>query len=329
MESSCAVLIGKDSVELLSLQTPELREGEILVKICYTGLCGTQIGEIRGTRGEDKFIPHLLGHEASGIVMKIGKDVTTVNVGDKVVCTWMRGIGQDGLPKRYSLLYNAGPITTFQEYSVIPENRIIPIPNDMDLRIACLWGCAIPTGAGSIINILKMDLNKDIIIYGCGNTGSMAILAAKLYQPRNIAVVDKNIERLKYALDLGANIFYKDISEVKEKYDYALETTGNLNVMNFAINSIKDSGKVCIAGNLKPNEKISVDPIDLNKGKIYGSWGGFKDRNNVNLEQFIWDYYKTLDLNNVKITEYSLKDIKKAIQDFDTVIGKIVIKIAD
>src|SRR6266852_385854 len=109
-----------------------LDAGQVLVKVLHTTICGAQINEIDAVKGPDKFLPHLLGHEASGRVLEIGPGVSHVKCGDYVVLHWRPGLGiQARAPyyERHGKAIRAGWVTTFQEYSVVSENRVTPIPN--------------------------------------------------------------------------------------------------------------------------------------------------------------------------------------------------------
>jgi S-(hydroxymethyl)glutathione dehydrogenase/alcohol dehydrogenase len=88
---------------IAEIALPEtLAVGQVLVKVHFSGICGSQIGEIDGAKGEDKFLPHLLGHEASGTVLAIGLGVRHVKPGDKVVMHWRKGLGIEAAPPAYS-----------------------------------------------------------------------------------------------------------------------------------------------------------------------------------------------------------------------------------
>src|SRR5204863_5793005 len=122
--------------------------GQVLVKISCTGICGAQLGEISGVKGPDKFLPHLLGHEGGGEVVGVGPGVTQVKEGDRVVMHWRKGAGIHARPAKYqwgSRTVNAGWVTTFQEYAVVSENRVTPIPKDVPFEVAALMGCAVTT----------------------------------------------------------------------------------------------------------------------------------------------------------------------------------------
>src|ERR1700720_3581152 len=112
-----------DQIEL----PDELGVGQVLVKVLYTTICGAQINEIEAAKGPDKFLPHLLGHEASAQVLEVGLGVTTVKPGDTVVLHWRPSQGIQCQPPAYQWRGNklkAGWVTTFNDYAVISENRM-------------------------------------------------------------------------------------------------------------------------------------------------------------------------------------------------------------
>src|SRR5882757_8418314 len=127
---------------------PELSFGQVRVKVHYSGICGAQINEIEGAKGPDKFLPHLLGHEGSGVVEDIGPGVKTVAKGDHVVLHWRPSHGVQSETPVYDWQgkkVNAGWVTTFNEKAIVSENRLTVIPKDFDMRLAPLFGCAVTT----------------------------------------------------------------------------------------------------------------------------------------------------------------------------------------
>ena len=152
----------------------ELDVGQVLVKIFYTTICGAQINEIQAVKGPDKFLPHLLGHEASGTVIETGPGVSNVKSGDTVVLHWRpsRGI-QSSTPsyKWRGQKLNAGWVTTFNQFAVVSENRLTVLPSSYDLKVAPLLGCAVTTALGVINNDAKVKIGEFIVVFGIGGVG--------------------------------------------------------------------------------------------------------------------------------------------------------------
>ncbi len=319
MKTKCAILreLNKPlSVEYL--EVPSLKCGQVLVKITYTGLCGSQINEIRGIRGDDKFLPHLIGHEGYGTVVSIGSGVTKVKPYDEVVITWIVGTGLEGGPKTYGNC-NAGSISTFQEYSVVSENRLVKCPTYHDpIRIA-LFGCMIPTGCGTILHMVN---GNSVRIFGAGNIGSAAVVAASQLG-KKVYVVDVIKEKLDYALSLGADIINLPTDKL-DKVDTAIDTTGKTRAIEQAFDSINNNGTVVIVGNTIDGVKIKVDPFEFIKGKkIVGSWGGGCDPD-IDIPLLMG----TIDVSKIIVNIYSLDDVNKAIDDFKSgICGKVLLEV--
>ena len=292
MKTKAAILheIGKPLV-IEELQIPELQPGQVLVKILYSGICRSQLNEIKGLKGKDKYLPHALGHEGGGIVEEIGPGVSQVKPGDHIVLSWIKGLGMDAPSITYlkgDEKINAGAITTFSEYSVISENRVTPITEKMPLDKAALLGCAIPTGGGIILNQIKPTPGSSLAVIGVGGLGLSSILLADLADCAPIVAVDINEEKLQFARRLGATEtinsattdFVSAILDITKGkgVDYAIETAGSTETIEKAFKAVKwdiwEGGLVVIAGNPPHNEKISIDPFYLKGKRITGSWGG-------------------------------------------------------
>lgn len=156
-----ATVLNKPGANLVlynNIVLPELGKGQLLVKLHYSGVCHSKVMEAKGLRGEDKYIPHLLGHEGSATVLKMGAGITKVKEKQRVILSWIKGKGRDVPSVKYiwkDSVINTGAVTTFNEYAVVSENRVTPLPDGLPLDIAVLFGCAIPTGAGIVMNHLK------------------------------------------------------------------------------------------------------------------------------------------------------------------------------
>lgn len=285
---ACVLTQTNQPLELMELQTPtELTSGQVIVKIKKAGLCRSQLMEARGLRGKDKFLPHLLGHEGVGYVVNTASDVTKVKPGDRVILGWLKGKGLDSggstLLTTSGKKINAGPVTTFSEYSLVSENRLTICPDDITDDVAVLLGCALPTGAGIVLNQARPNHTQEVLLIGLGGIGLSALLMLKHLNPKTITVIDTNPEKVMLAKSLGVNnafIMHEGIlEEISTKFpngfDYAIECAGQSSSIELAFELINNNGR-CIFASHPPNgDKIQLDPHALICGKrIEGSWGG-------------------------------------------------------
>ncbi len=265
--------------------------GQVLVKLAYSGVCQSQLMEVRGRRGSDSYLPHLLGHEGSGQVVEIGDGVTKVRPGDMVVLGWIKGDGLDGGGVKYrcnclSQSLNGGGVTTFNEYALVSENRVVQLPEGIPLDLAALLGCAVPTGAGIITNDLRPPPGSTLAIFGLGGIGMSALMATMLFQCSKVIAVDISNEKLELAKSFGATHvvdarttdLVNEIRSITDGYgvDFAVEASGQTNVIEHAFASVRRAGGVCVfASHPQYGSRISIDPYELICGKqIRGSWGG-------------------------------------------------------
>ena len=318
-------------LEIDELIIPELKRGQVLVKIAYSGICHSQLNEIRGLKGEDKFLPHTLGHEGSGIVIEVGPEVQKVQAGNHVVLTWIKGSGFDVPATQYyrqdGSIVNSGAISTFMEFAVISENRLVPIPNVMPLKEAALLGCAIPTGAGIVMNTAHVQPGNSVAIFGVGGIGLSALLAAKMMGATTIIAVDIHEQKLIQAKEIGAtliiNALCQDVLDIIQMItdgrgvDFSIEAAGQRETMEIAFESVRDKGGMCIlAGNLPIGQRIRINPFNLIKGKhIVGTWGGETepDRDIINYVEYFLAGRFNLDFFTANL--YRLDNINESIKD--------------
>jgi S-(hydroxymethyl)glutathione dehydrogenase/alcohol dehydrogenase len=322
-----------DPLIIEELETPELERGQVLVKVIVSGVCRSQINEIKAHKGPDKYLPHTLGHEAAGFVEETGPGVTKVKKGDYVVLTWIKGDGLEAKGCIYTrvkdgLKINSGQVTTFSQYTVASENRLVKMPENIPPEIVALFGCVIPTGVGIVKNELKVKKGESIAIFGVGGIGSCVLLGAVAEGANPIIAVDVNPEKLRLAKENGAthtiNPVQEDaVAKIKEitgakGADYAVDASGKIQVIEAAFECINDKGIMIIAGNPAQGEKIHITPFDLIKGKrIMGSWGGatHPDRD---IPIFLKDYLEgKLKIERLKRQSYSLNQINDAIRELE------------
>lgn len=307
----------------------KLKRGQVLIKILKTGICRSQIFEINGDRGEDKWLPHLLGHEAIAEVMEIGNAVKTIKVGDKVVASWIKSNGISAEPANYSLgkmTINGGQITTFSEYSVCSENKLIPMNNLSIDSIGPTLGCAIPTGYGITLDKKRMKNAKFIGVLGLGGIGISAIIGAKNNSNCQIIGIDINEDRLKDAQNLGAEFLINpnkyDLKESIEQItkgqllDMLIECSGSIVGLNNSLKLINNKGIVKFATHPKQGDLLTIDPFELIKGKkIEGSWGGGITPD-TDLKKIINDIKDNhIFINLINQDKYKLNEINIAIKD--------------
>ncbi len=273
-----------DEVEL----PPALEVGQVLVKVHYSGICGSQLGEIDGAKGEDKFLPHLLGHEASGTVEAIGPGVKHVKPGDTVVLHWRKGLGIEGAPPSYKWRgqkLNAGWIATFNEYAIVAENRVTAIPADSDFEVAALFGCAVTTGFGVVENNAHVRIGESVVVFGAGGVGLNIVQAAALVGAYPVIAVDLFDNRLELAREMGAthliNAKTEDAKAAIENIngqqgvDAFIDNTGQPAVIELGYQITKPQGRVTLVGVPRKGSNINIYSLPMPFGKgLSGSQGG-------------------------------------------------------
>lgn len=335
MKIQAATLVKKNNIKVLNLDIPNLKYGEILVKIIYSSICHTQVQEISGLRGKDKYLPHCLGHEATGVVKKIGPGVKKVKLKDKVCLTWIKSNGKNVNGTQYfykKKKINAGPVNTFSNYSIVSENRLIKLPKNSNLKKDVLMGCAIPTAFNAIFKTLKKVNKSNIIIFGSGGLGLACIYAAKIAGFKKIYALDKYKKKLNVAKKFGANIcihlnninkFDLIMKNYNNFFFSGVECSGNLTLMEKSVKTIKNfGGKLIIIGNYPASKKININPWNFIMGKnITGAW-----QEQISYDKFFPLFYKKF--KNFKYNYffgkkiYKLNKIKYAIKDFSS--GKVI-----
>lgn len=320
----------------------QLEAGQVLVKVFYSGICGSQLGEIDGKKGEDKFLPHLLGHEGSGEVLECGPGVRYVKPGDHVVLHWKKGKGIDAVPAQYDWngkTVNSGWVTTFNEYAVISENRLTPIPADMDTRLAPLFGCAVTTGLGVINNNAKVKIGESVVVYGAGGVGLNIIQGAKLAGAYPVIGVDLFDNRLELAGEFGATYLINSRREdaasvirgILGPYgaDVVIDNTGDPKVIAQCYELTQSRGRTILVGVPIHDNNISVFSLPLHFGKVLtGSFGG-ETIPHEDIPRYM-KLYKAglLKLDQLITKEYPLDDINEAIADIRSgnITGRAVIR---
>lgn len=310
MEKSDGVLTRR-SIKLEDVELEEPRADEVLLKITSCGVCGTDRGCLHGQ--EPYPSPGVLGHEGAGTVEAVGAEVDNVRVGDRVMagfpfCGKCRSCRR-GQP-RYCLhgadlmfsgwrLDGSSPMqrsggeklaarffqqSSWATHAVALGLQVVKVPDGVDADLMGPLGCSITTGAGSVLNELRPVPNSSLAIFGAGNVGLAAVMAARLSGTTTIIVIDKVPARLALARELGATHTIEGgsdaVREVKDitsgELDYAIEATNGSNLVAEAVEALGTLGVCAMVGGAKATVLVKLAHGDmLHDGKtLTGVMGG-------------------------------------------------------
>lgn len=298
------------TIQELDLQAPQ--EGEVLVKIRAAGLCHSDLSVIDGNRPRQ--MPMALGHEAAGEVVELGPGVHDLAVGDHIVFSFLPICGHcmpcmtgrpalcdNGLAaNNKGELMNGGMrlqdehqhpvhhhmgVSGFAEYSVVSRKSIVKIDPTLPFDIAALFGCAIMTGVGAVINTAKLTLGQTVLITGMGGIGFAALLGALAGGASKIIVADVNKDKLAKALELGAHHVVDSseanaVEQVKDLtrggVDIGFEFAGVVPALEFTYNATGRGGKTVTAGLPHPSKMLQLSPTKLvaDERTLQGSYIG-------------------------------------------------------
>lgn len=293
-------------IETVKLQGP--RDGEVLVEIKATGVCHTDLYTLSGEDPEGIF-PAILGHEGAGIVVEVGKGVTSLKPGDHVIplytpecrqceyclsqktnlcqairATQGKGLMPDG-SSRFSLggkdIFHYMGTSTFANYTVVPEIALAKIREDAPFDKVCYIGCGVTTGIGAVIYTAKVQPGSKVVVFGLGGIGLNVVQGARLAGADMIIGVDINPARKALAEKLGMTHFVnpKEVSEdivpylvglTKGGADYTFECIGNVKLMRQALECChKGWGVSTIIGVAGAGQEISTRPFQLVTGRVW------------------------------------------------------------
>jgi len=338
-----AILVkNKQPLVVSEIEMPKTLEfGQILVKIFYSGLCGSQVSEIDGFWGEDKNIPHLLGHEGSGIVLDTGPGVKTVNKNDHVVLHYMKSSGIESPTPKYKWgdkIVSAGGVTTFNNQAIVSENRLTKIPKDFDLKMAPIFGCAIPTAMGVINNDAQIKIGQSLVIFGLGGVGLAICQCASLVSAYPIIGVDLYESKINLAKKFGISHGFINKPEMidneirkivgSDGADTVIDVTGNSKVIEQCYKLTNPVGKTILCGIPKEHDNVSIFTKPLHFKKILkGSQGG-SSKPDIDIPRYIKLLSaKKINLKEIITHEYSLDNINDAISTLRKgQAGRIIIK---
>jgi aryl-alcohol dehydrogenase len=304
---------------LFSLETIELappRPDEILVKVRAVGICHTDLVVRDGLVPTPR--PVVLGHEGAGVVDAVGAQVTKVKPGDPVVMTFnscghcpncadhdsphclelmprnfagTRADGSSALSKDGQAIHgNFFGQSSFASHAICHEINVVKVPPDAPLELLGPLACGVQTGAGAVMNALKVKAGKSFAVFGAGSVGLSAVMAAKVVGAATIVAVDPNDRRLELARSLGATHVINPhwgtpadqiLAITGYGLNFALDTTGLPAVIRIAVDSLAPGGACALVGASPPDAEIVLNEGFLMGGgrKLMGSVQGEADPN--------------------------------------------------
>jgi aryl-alcohol dehydrogenase len=280
-----------------TLEAP--RDNEVLVRMVATGVCHTDM-VIRDQQYKTP-LPMILGHEGAGVVEQVGRNVTTVAVGDHVVMTYMYcGLCAPCATGHPAHCANMGPLnfgggrmdgsssacdhhggelhdhffgqSSFATHAIASELNVVKVPKDVQLELLGPLGCGIQTGAGAVLNAMKVHAGSSFAAFGTGAVGLAAIMAARVAGATKIIAVDVNPARLQLALELGATHAVNSretdpVAKIRELTgggaDFTLECSGRAAVLRQAIDSVGLLGTCGIVGATPEGTEASFNVNDV------------------------------------------------------------------
>jgi aryl-alcohol dehydrogenase len=283
--------------ETATLEAP--RDNEVLVRMVATGVCHTDM-VIRDQQYKTP-LPMILGHEGAGIVEQVGRNVTTVAPGDHVVMTYMYcGLCAPCATGHPAHCANMGPLnfgggrldgsssacthdggelhdhffgqSSFATHAIASELNVVKVDKDVKLELLGPLGCGIQTGAGAVLNAMKVHAGSSFVAFGTGAVGLAAIMAARVAGATKIIAVDVNPARLALALELGATHAVNSretdpVAEVRKitggGADFTLECSGRAAVLRQAIDSVGLLGTCGIVGATPEGTEASFNVNDV------------------------------------------------------------------
>lgn len=296
-------------VEEVTLSNPG--PGEVLVEMAGAGLCHSDLSVIDGSR--PRVMPMVMGHEASGIVREVGQGVHDLKPDDHVVFSFVPLCGHcipcaTGRPalcepgaqanlagtllsgqrhfrnqSELEINHHLG-VSAFSEYTVVAQESLIKIDSQLPLSTAALFGCAVMTGVGAVVNTAKVEPGSSVTVFGLGGVGLSTVMGARSAGAETIFAIDLLPDKLELAKQVGAthliNASEEDpvtmIKDIQGGVDYSFESVGNELVLQQAYAATKRGGTTITIGLPHPSKMFSVPAVSLvaEERTIKGSYMG-------------------------------------------------------
>jgi len=338
----------KLNIERIFLSEP--RSDEVIVKIISTGICHSQLINL----SREPRNPELLGHEATGIILKKGKLVKHVKVNDKVIISWMPNFYKaPNSDKSYFKPVNVfldnkkleAFIFTWAEKTLINSQFVTKVPKNLNSDDLSIMGCAGIAGYGTPFNCVDVKKNQSAVVIGVGGLGNLAINALHNLGCKPIIAIDINEKKLKFSKKFGADKVFKSnpnlINRVKKLLDnngadFVFDMVGNLDTFNSSFKLAKNcipgesqGGSIILVGFPKDKPAFDTRNLLMSEKKVIGSRGGSCIPHR-DFKKFLLDYKNgKMKLKKIITKKYKLNEINKALIDLKNgkILGRAIFKI--
>ncbi|MDG2101952.1 MAG: alcohol dehydrogenase catalytic domain-containing protein [Dehalococcoidia bacterium] len=314
-----SIWLGRDKFEIKEVPIPNLDNDQVLVKVKKVGLCGTDVHITQGLFPQTP--PKILGHEFSGEIVDVGKNVNNINIGKRVACNTTSSCGECYNCKNWQISRCSNQVASsgaFAEFSNMPLSSAIEIPENMSFEVAAMTEPASCCISG--IEMIEYKKDSKVLIFGSGIMGMLCLLFVKEKNINYVVVSEPNPSRRKMALKMGADFvidpmsknYKKEIEELSgdSGYDIFIEAVGNPNLLAEGISNLKPRGQALMIGVHPKNSNLQHDLYDLHykEIKLFGAFGRGDYFSSVpkRIEKF--------GLDKLVTKTFKLEEINKAIE---------------
>jgi S-(hydroxymethyl)glutathione dehydrogenase/alcohol dehydrogenase len=340
-----ALFVGVDepiSVEEVTPLPPGPRD--VVVRIGASGVCHSDLSLVNGTLPFPP--PAILGHESAGVIEEVGREVTSLKPGDRVISSFIASCGEcwycahdlpyvcgntqsiqglihanrsDGSP-----LTCLGGLGTMAEAMTVDERLVIPVHSDLPDEQLALIGCGITTGVGAALMTAEVTPGSTVAVVGCGGVGQSVIQGSRIAGAEKIVAIDPIDLKLKSALSMGATHtvnpeLVDPVEAVRELTggrgaDYGIEVVGSPTTVRQTVEMVRSAGTVVVIGVMRMTEMIELHGLTFIYGakRVIGSFGGSATPK-IDFPRFVeWAENGQLDLGSMVSRKYSLDEVNDA-----------------
>ena len=330
------------------VEFPDPGAGQVLVKLFSSGVCHSQLHTMGRPPRPGRRLPALLGHESTGVVVAKGRDVKHVKEGEHVITTWVdRDNSQTPLPlvdhtlndrEQYTAVWNGQEVShsaaTWAEYALASERVVLPLPGDVPTDVTSIIGCAVMTGAGAIINTLRVRPGQSVAVFGAGGIGLCAVAAAAVVDAHPIIAVDVTADKLVFARRFGAthavNAKSSDaVQSIRDLTgagaDFAIDAVGLPQTQEQILRAVRPGysgmnrgGTALLIGITPPDAKAVLDTSLFIGNRSFTRTSGGDCKPDRDFPIFVrWYREGKLNLDELVTGRYTLDQINTAVDDLE------------